>query len=455
MKKLLLALLVALMGISVYADAAKSLTFPAVGGEKINAYTKEWTATVGEDVWTIFGFNTNNNGWNHIRCGQKKVDQEAWILSPAFDMEMGTMVIKVVQADNVVKVTLTTLNGGETVATEDVTDKFVVGDVKLPLTAGKGYAYKLTINSASGANGSTRIESIELFEAGAVLKKAAELAFSESSVSVDCKKLSEFVAPEFTKATTAAITWASDNADVATVDANGAVTLTGTQGTAKITASAAENDEYEAGEATYTINVEEYVYYTKATELKEGVKYVMVFAYGENLYYATPLTGKYGTLRTYTVKGADVRISTKYDNTFTFANTENGYTITQSDGRMLYMSGNYNNFNVADEAPSAQYWTITTNEDGTYSMLNVEKNKTIMLDATPNYPEVGSFAADNQPEKTALPMLYVEASDTPDAITGVEADTNVRAGIYTITGQRVSKAQHGLYIINGKKVLVK
>ena len=48
---------------------------------------------------------------------------------------------------------------------------------------------------------------------------------------------------------------------------------------------------------------------------------------------------------------------------------------------------------------------------------------------------------------------------TPDAIgeiAGSEPDVPARrTGIYTLTGQRVSKATRGLYIINGKKVLVK
>lgn len=48
---------------------------------------------------------------------------------------------------------------------------------------------------------------------------------------------------------------------------------------------------------------------------------------------------------------------------------------------------------------------------------------------------------------------------TPDAIEEITEGTsdkqNHLKGIYTLTGQRVNKATHGLYIINGKKVLVK
>ena len=47
-----------------------------------------------------------------------------------------------------------------------------------------------------------------------------------------------------------------------------------------------------------------------------------------------------------------------------------------------------------------------------------------------------------------------------DLITGINqiavgSGTNSTEDIYTITGMRVQKAQKGLYIINGKKILVK
>ena len=43
---------------------------------------------------------------------------------------------------------------------------------------------------------------------------------------------------------------------------------------------------------------------------------------------------------------------------------------------------------------------------------------------------------------------------TPTAIEGVEAENNTDV-IYNLSGQRVQKAQSGLYIVNGKKFMVK
>ena len=48
------------------------------------------------------------------------------------------------------------------------------------------------------------------------------------------------------------------------------------------------------------------------------------------------------------------------------------------------------------------------------------------------------------------------SGDTPTGISGVSSNvTNSDGKIYNLNGQRLTKAQKGLYIINGKKVLVK
>lgn len=67
-----------------------------------------------------------------------------------------------------------------------------------------------------------------------------------------------FTAPELTYDGDGAVTYASDNEEVATVNATtGAVTIKGIVGKAVIKASASETDNYEAAEAIYTINVAE------------------------------------------------------------------------------------------------------------------------------------------------------------------------------------------------------
>ena len=65
------------------------------------------------------------------------------------------------------------------------------------------------------------------------------------------------MAPTFNNPNGVTVTFASDNDDVATVDAStGEITFVGKLGTAVITVSSTQTDEYNAGEATFTINVE-------------------------------------------------------------------------------------------------------------------------------------------------------------------------------------------------------
>ena len=87
----------------------------------------------------------------------------------------------------------------------------------------------------------------------APMKKDPALSFSETTVSGVVGEA--FVAPTLTKATTAAVVYTSSDEAVATVNAEtGEVTLLAA-GETKITATAAENDEYNGGSASYTLIV--------------------------------------------------------------------------------------------------------------------------------------------------------------------------------------------------------
>lgn len=171
MKKFLLSLvsLFALTLLAVAGEPTKVLTFPAVGGENVNGYTTEWTATVGEDAWVIYGFNTNKNAatWTYVRCGQKAVEQTATITSPAVDVAITDVVITVDKTSKVTNASLTVLNGTETVQDIDITSDFEAGDVDVKVEGAAGYCYKLTVTSeVAGSNGTTQISKVALYEDG-------------------------------------------------------------------------------------------------------------------------------------------------------------------------------------------------------------------------------------------------------------------------------------------------
>ncbi len=137
----------------------------------------------------------------------------------------------------------------------------VLDNATVTAEAGSNYTF-IGFRSNNGACYLAKVE-ITYEIAGEQGKKAADLVFSETSFTV---KLGEaFTAPTLTKATNADVVYSTSDAEVAdVVAATGVVTIKGI-GTATITAKTSENDEYYAGEATYTINVlDPNIFYTNS-----------------------------------------------------------------------------------------------------------------------------------------------------------------------------------------------
>lgn len=117
-----------------------------------------------------------------------------------------------------------------------------------------GTSAQVVFTRPSGS-GHWRIQKVEVtVESGsATVLKPAELKFEPSSVKLNLGD--EFTSPVFSKATTATVTFTTDNAAVATVNNSGVIALAGGAGVATITASAPANSVYGAGTATCKITV--------------------------------------------------------------------------------------------------------------------------------------------------------------------------------------------------------
>lgn len=293
------------------------------------------------------------------------------------------------------------------------------------------------------------------YTSGGVVKKNAGLAFSESEINIE-SGVDAFTAPTFTQATTAAVTFASDNEGVATVSSDGVISLGSQLGTAVITATSEANDDYNAGTATCTIDVAEYNHYVKATAVESGKAYLIgaVLADG-TAFYAYPIGTSnthgwlYGTTST---SSNDIRVKKSYDDTFVFTNETDGWTIKQNtDSRYLYQSGTYDSFNLAEAPTEGQYWTISANEDGSQTITNKSVSKYIQY--SPSYKSFGSYA--EAQTNAILPTLYVLSSTSNiNAVAAVKADKE-NAPVYNLAGQRVMGNVKGLFIQNGKKVIRK
>lgn len=294
-----------------------------------------------------------------------------------------------------------------------------------------------------------RYKSATVTLAGGVAKENADLKFSEDEISIE--EGTEFTAPTFTKATTAAVTFTSDNEGVASVNSEGTITLGGELGTAVITATSEENDEYYAGKATCTIEVFKYNTYKKVTTITSGKKYLIVAQRDNKTYYAYPLdeTKNYGYLNSGKIDELtdDIKIKSTYDDSFVFTENGSGYTIQDCYDRYLYQSGTYNSFNVGTE-PSV--WTVEAQADGTFKISN---NGYFIQWGDGTFTTFGVYT--DKQETTVLPFLY-ELDETSTGISSVTTDKfDSNAPVYNLAGQRVSKNAKGILIQNGKKFINK
>ena len=308
-----------------------------------------------------------------------------------------------------------------------------------------GNQYVLKVTTAHN----TQITKILIYKQDGAVKKNAALAFSEEKVNHEVG--TTFTAPTFSKATTAAVKFSSDNEAVATVNAEGVIALGTEEGKAVITAEAAENDTYAAGKATCTIYVWHYVTYKKATAIESGKKYLIVAQRDGNTYYAMPQkeTANFGYLNTQMKEGTldELKIESSYDDNFVFAKYEDGYSIQDCYGRYLYMDDEHAAFQLGKE-PVA--WELEASDNGTFSLTN---NGKFIQFGQGTFKSFGAYAI--MQDITVLPMLFKMVEGTT-GINNIQTTTAVKNNVmYNIAGQRVNKDYKGLVIMNGKKMMVK
>ena len=352
-------------------------------------------------------------------------------------------------AGNIVKVEFTCTAAGEA--------KYGPGS----FDAIEGYTYSDKVgtwvgnaNSISLVAGKNQVRMTEIkvtvAQSGSETKQSAALAFDPATVEVE--KGAAFTAPVFTKATTAAVTFSSDNEAVATVDANGVISLGLEEGTAVITAASDENAEFYAGKATCTINVFTYNTYKKATTIESGKEYLLVAQRDGNTYYAMPLTAdkNYGYLNSSKIDGLtdEVKVKNKYQDGFIFTTEGTGYSIKDvATSRYLIQQGTYKSFNTSAE-PVA--WNVEAQADGTFK---IEMNGYTMQWGEGTYTSFGVYT--EMQENAVMPYLYVLDNTTSGISNPAVNVIDENAPIYNLAGQRVSKDAKGILIRNGRKFISK
>lgn len=189
--------------------------------------------------------------------------------------------------------------------------------------------------------------------------------------------------------------------------------------------STSDNVEDNPGEGDDPIEENNAVFnaVTSVEQLKAG----RVIIAADNL-AATGLGDKnYGYLNTITVTvNAEGNVETAANNAFELEAVEGGYAIKDNYGKYVYMKGTFNSFNVSESTPTeGGVWSITFNEAGEATIMNVEKSKYIQYST--GYTSFGSYA--EAQEGGILPKIYLKEEKADEIVVSVPT-FSIEKGIY-------------------------
>ena len=303
------------------------------------------------------------------------------------------------------------------VTSDDATigDKTNTGnDYTIPVTVAEGTA-SVTLKFDNTSSKNIRFDNAELFIGES--KKAPGLSWGTASCEVTIGS-EDNTFPTLSNENNLAVKYSSDNTDVATIDADGVITLVAA-GTANITAEFAGNDKFEAGSVSYKLTVK-----------------------------AAP--------------DPSVDITNTPETAYTVAKANDLITAGQGLDTKVYVIGTITKIKeVSTSYGNATYWI---GDGAEYSSNDLEIFRGYYL-------EGDRFTAEDQIKVGDKVIVYgklVDYNGTKEMTTGssiyslngvttgisdVKAQTITDGVIYNFAGQRMSKLSKGINIVNGKKII--
>ncbi len=285
-------------------------------------------------------------------------------------------------------------------------------DYSCTITVAEGTdTVKITLENSTSSN--ARLDNINFFTGTA--KKAPGLSWGTASREVTIGSDSN-VFPTLTNDNNLPVTYSSSNTEAATISEDGKITLVAA-GKTEITASFAGNDEFEAGQATYTLTVKEgsssTVDISNTPETAYTVaKAIELIAANEGLDTKVYVKGKIASIK---------EVSTSYGNATYNISDDGTSTSTITVYRGYYLEGEK-----------------FTSEDQIQVGDEVVVYGKLMLYGTTNEIGTGSQIYSIKREADGINIAVVE-------------DADVNALVYNLAGQRVNNNVKGIVIQNGKK----
>ena len=300
--------------------------------------------------------------------------------------------------------------------------------------SGNTYTYTVTVPSGTSElditfknpNTSTnaRFDDAKLYQGSA--KKPAGLSWGTSARTVTIGA-DDNIFPTLSNENNLTVTYSSSEETVATIDATGAITLVAA-GQTVISAAFDGNDEYEAQTVSYTLTVKE--------NGGGGGETITTITVAQALEIIAGLEDGAKTTEEYDVKGYvvdDPDWQRKPTDNSLYGNVE--FNIAdEANGTSLLRAYHCNNLD------NAKYTEETIN--------NFKKDDLVTI-----HGKLQKYVKDGviTPE---IVSCYLVSINTATAINNVKASVN-EGVVYNLQGQQVMQPTKGLYIINGKKVVIK
>ena len=410
--------------------------FPVGSANKI----VEETAYTVNDV-TIKVAGSKGNGFYYPTGTEKYLlmgKSGAYLTLPAFDFEVGK--IEVVGASGASESVKQNIYVGdnavstETTGAKNVTNKYVIdADYR---AAGNVYTLKVTNNY------NTQISQIIVHKATGAEKADPQLKYSAATATATLG--SEFAAPtlSYVEDFDGTVVYESSDERVATVDAEGNVTLVAA-GETTIKATSAETDNYLPGEAFYTLTVKEpavvgdnkYELVTDASTLKAGDEILIAYVDDDG---ATVMGEQKSNNR------AGVAAIVNEDNTITpksdaqtimlEIDAENGWNFNVGTGYLYASSSTANQLKTesAIDANGNAKATIAI-ESNNATIIFQGNNTRNLMRFNPNNgsPLFACYAL--SAETGFLPQIYRKVTSTETHSGNVNGDTDGKVDIADVT----------------------
>lgn len=294
--------------------------------------------------------------------------------------------------------------------------------------SGNAYTYPVTVTSGTqnitiefknSTKSNARLDNIKLFQGTA--KSPAGLSWGTASRIVTIGDENNNF-PTLTNPNNLSVTYSSDNTEVATIDAEGVITLV-SAGEANITATFAGNDKFEAGEVTYKLTVKAGstvdISNTYETAYTVAKAYELIEA-GEGLDKAVYVKGYITNIQ---------EISTEFGNATYSINDNTTYDAATA---LVIYRGFYGN-------------------DGGTNINFTTGDEIAVDDVVVVYGKLKNY---NGSKQMSSGNYIVTLNGGTTGVEGIEIDENAPVEYFNLQGVRVENPANGLYIMRqGDKVV--